>query len=127
MKRNIIKNIVPAAALMLTVGMASCVGDLDKGNIDPTVEANVDLDALYTKCYAGMIMEGNDGAADFSIDDAGKSTLIRNIYNFNELPTDESICWWSDGGIVEIGYNLWEPGHASLKFLYYRIMSNITY
>ena len=127
MKRNIIKNIVPAAAIMLTLGMASCVGDLDKGNIDPTVEANVDLDALYTKCYAGMIMEGNDGAADFSIDDAGKSTLIRNIYNFNELPTDESICWWSDGGIVEIGYNLWEPGHASLKFLYYRIMSNITY
>lgn len=127
MKRNIFKNIVPAAALMLTVGMASCVNDLDKGNIDPTVEADVDISALYTKCYAGLIMEGNDGAADFSIDDAGKSTLIRNIYNFNELPTDESICWWSDGGIVEIGYNQWEPGHASLKFLYYRIMSNITY
>ena len=103
MKRMIIKNIVPAAALLLTVGMTSCVKDLDKGNIDPNVEANVNLDALYTKCYAGMIMEGNDGAADFSIDDAGKSTLLRNIYNFNELPTDESICWWSDGGIVDIG------------------------
>lgn len=127
MKRIIIKNIVPAAALLLTVGMTSCVKDLEKGNIDPNVEAEVNLDGLYTKCYAGMIMEGNDGAADFSIDDAGKSTLIRNIYNFNELPTDESICWWSDGGIVDIGYNLWEPGHATLKFLYYRIMSNITY
>ena len=127
MKKNIFKNIIPAAALLLTAGMASCTGDLDKGNIDPTVEADVNLDALYTKCYAGLIMEGNDGAADFSIDDAGKSTLVRNIYNFNELPTDESICWWSDGGIVEIGYNQWEPGHASLKFLYYRIMSNITF
>lgn len=127
MKKNIFKNIIPAAALLLTAGMASCTGDLDKGNIDPTVETDVNLDALYTKCYAGLVMEGNDGAADFSIDDAGKSTLIRNIYNFNELPTDESICWWSDGGIVEIGYNQWEPGHASLKFLYYRIMSNITF
>ena len=127
MKRMIIKNIVPAAALLLTVGMTSCVKDLDKGNIDPNVEANVNLDALYTKCYAGMIMEGNDGAADFSIDDAGKSTLLRNIYNFNELPTDESICWWSDGGIVDIGYNQCEPGTATLRFLYYRIMSNITY
>ncbi len=127
MKRNIFKKLVPAAALLLTTGMTSCVNDLDKGNIDPNVEAEVNLDGLYTKCYAGMIMEGNDGAADFSIDDAGKSTLLRNIYNFNELPTDESICWWSDGGIVEIGYNLWEPGHATLKFLYYRIMSNITY
>lgn len=127
MKRNIIKNILPATALMLMAGMTSCVNDLDKGNIDPTVEAEVSLDGLYTKCYAGLIMEGNDGAADFSIDDAGKSTLIRNIYNFNELPTDESICWWSDGGIVQIGYNQWEAGHASLKFLYYRIMSNITF
>lgn len=127
MKKNIFKNIIPAAALLLTAGMTSCVNDLDKGNIDPTVETEANLDGLYTKCYAGLIMEGNDGAADFSIDDAGKSTLIRNIYNFNELPTDESICWWSDGGIVEIGYNQWEPGHASLKFLYYRIMSNITF
>ena len=46
MKRIRIKNIVPAAALLLTVGMTSCVKDLDKGNIDPNVEANVDLDAL---------------------------------------------------------------------------------
>ena len=74
MKKNIFKNIIPAAALLLTAGMASCTGDLDKGNIDPTVETDVNLDALYTKCYAGLVMEGNDGAADFSIDNAGKST-----------------------------------------------------
>ena len=49
-------------------------------------------------------MEGNDGNADFTIDDAGKSTLLRNVFNFNELSTDEAICWWSDGGITDIGY-----------------------
>ena len=47
MKRIIFKNIVPAAALLLTVGMTSCVKDLEKGNIDPTVEAEVNLDGLY--------------------------------------------------------------------------------
>ena len=51
--------------------------DLNKGNIDPTVDANPNITGLYSKCYAGLIMEGNDGNADFSIDDAGKSCLLR--------------------------------------------------
>ncbi len=105
----------------------SCMDDLSKGNIDPNVEANPSILGLYSKCYAGLIMEGNDGNADFTIDDAGKSTLLRNLYNFNVLSTDEGICWWSDGGIVDIGYNACMPGTATLRFLYYRLMSNITY
>lgn len=127
MKLNKYKAILPAAALVLTMGLSSCMNDLDKGNINPNVEPSTPMLGLYSKCYAGLIMEGNDGSADFSIDDAGKSTLLRNIFNFNELSTDESICWWSDGGIVEIGENNCSAGHATLKFLYYRLMSNITY
>lgn len=127
MKLNKIKAIFPAVALLLAAGMSSCMDDLEKGNIDPTVEPNPNLLALYSKCYAGLIMEGNDGNADFTIDDAGKSTLLRNVFNFNELSTDEAICWWSDGGIVDIGYNQCMPGTATLRFLYYRLMSNITF
>lgn len=127
MKINNIKSIFPAAALLLAASMTSCMADLDKGNIDPTVEGQVNVQALYSKCYAGLIMEGLDGNADFTIDDNGKSTLIRNIFNFNELSTDEAICWWSDGGIVDVGYNQCQPGTATLKFLYYRLMANITY
>ena len=127
MKLNKIKTIVPAAALLLTASLSSCMADLDKGNIDPTVEPNADIIGLYSKCYAGLIMEGNDGNADFTIDDAGKSTLLRNVFNFNELPTDESICWWSDGGITDICKNQCLSGNATLKFLYYRLMSNITF
>lgn len=127
MKSYNYKTILSAAAISLTMGMTSCMNDLDKGNIDPHVEGTVSLQGLYNKCYSGLIMEGNDGSADFSIDDAGKSTLLRNLFNFNELSTDEAICWWSDGGIIEIGQNQCAPGHATLKFLYYRLMSNITF
>ncbi len=127
MKLNIIKTIVPATTLLLSASLSSCMADLDKGNIDPTVDPTPDITGLYSKCYAGLIMEGNDGAADFTIDDAGKSTLLRNIFNFNELPTDESICWWSDGGLTDISYNQFDAGNATLKFLYYRLMSNLTY
>ena len=127
MKLNKFKTIAPAAALLLSASMSSCMADLDKGNIDPNVSASPSTIGLYSKCYAGLIMEGNDGNADFTIDDAGKSTLLRNLFNFNELPTDEAICWWSDGGLAEIGYNQYNASTATLKFLYYRLMSNIAF
>ena len=127
MKLNKFKTIAPAVALLLTASLSSCMDDLDKGNIDPNVDATPNITGLYSKCYAGLIMEGNDGTADFTIDDNGKSTLLRNLFNFNEVPTDEAICWWSDGGIADVAYNKFDPGNATLKNLYYRLMSNISY
>lgn len=127
MKLNKFKTIVPAAALLLSASLCSCMDDLNKGNIDPTVDPEPNITGLYSKCYAGLIMEGNDGTADFTIEDNGKSTLLRNIFNFNELPTDEAICWWSDGGLTDISYNKFDAGNATLKYLYYRLMSNISY
>lgn len=127
MKLNKFKTIAPAAALLLAASMSSCMDDLNKGNIDPNVDATPNITGLYSKCYAGLIMEGNDGTADFTIDDNGKSTLLRNLFNFNEVPTDEAICWWSDGGIADVGYNKFYPDNATLKNLYYRLMSNISY
>ena len=123
MKLNKIKAMIPATVLLFAASVTSCMDDLNKGNLDPNVTADVDINALYSKCYAGLIMEGNDGAADFTIQDAGRSTLLRNI--FNVLPTDEAICWWSDGGIVDICYNKCLPSTPTLKFLYYRLVSNI--
>lgn len=127
MKLNKFKTIAPAAALLLSASLSSCMADLDKGNIDPTVYPTANITGLYSKCYAGLIMEGNDGNADFTIDDAGKSTLLRNLFNFNEVPTDEAACWWSDGGIEDVTKNKFEAGNATLKNLYYRLMSNISY
>ncbi len=127
MKLNKFKTIAPAVALLLTASLSSCMDDLDKGNINPNVDASPNITGLYSKCYAGLIMEGNDGNADFTIDDAGKSTLLRNLFNFNEIPTDEAICWWSDGGITDVAYNKFDSGNATLKNLYYRLMSNISY
>ena len=127
MKINKIKAMIPAAAFLLAASITSCTKDLDKGNINPNVESSADMNGLYAKCYAGLIMEGNDGNADFSIDDGGKSTLLRNVFNLNCLSTDESICWWSDGGIVNLCYNLQTPGDLIVKFPYYRLVSNIGY
>ena len=127
MKLNKFKAMVSAAALMMAASLTSCMADLDKGNIDPTVQADPDITALYSKCYACLILEGVDGKADFQVNDNGKSTLLRNIYNANVLSTDEGICWWTDGGLEDYGLNTPKPNSDAIRFLYYRLIMDVSY
>lgn len=124
---NKIKAMVPAALLLFAASVTSCMDDLKDGNIDPNVQAEPDITALYSKCYACLIMEGMDGAADFHVDDNGKSTLLRNIFNANVLSTDEGICWWTDGGLEDYGKNTTKPNSDAIRYLYYRLIMNISY
>jgi len=127
MKLNKFKAMVMASAVLMAAGLASCSDDLNKGNIDPTVQAEPDVTALYSKCYASLILEGMDGKADFSVDDAGKSTLLRNIFNANVLSTDEGICWWTDGGLEDYGNNSTNSSSDAIRYLYYRLIMNVSY
>ena len=60
MKRYI-KNILPAAAMLLTVGLSSCIGDLDVTPIDPNKRTELDPVALFNQCYANLAIEGLEG------------------------------------------------------------------
>lgn len=126
MKLNIFKAMVPAA-LLVAASVTSCMADLDKGNIDPTVQAEPDITALYSKCYACLILEGMDGTADFSVDDNGKSTFVRNLFYANNLTSDEAICWWSDGGLEDYSVNNQSPSSDHNRYLYYRMITNISF
>lgn len=109
-----IKHILPVAAIALTCGMSSCVGDLDVTPIDPSTNMTPDANGLFNKCYANMAMAGQGGAnGDCDIDglDGGTTGFIRQLFNANELPTDESICCWGDEGISAFNYGQW-GGHA---------------
>ena len=84
-----------AAGVIAAGTMTSCMADLDSEIIDPDV-VELDANKMFTKCYASLIMEGNDGTADFEIDDAGKSTLLRNLYNCS-VQTRQSV-----GGLMAV-------------------------
>jgi len=129
MKTKYLKNILAGCLLCCgsAVALTSCMSDLDDGNIDPTVQAEPDLTALYSKCYACLILEGMDGEADFSVDDNGKSTFVRNIFYANDLTSDEAICWWSDGGLEDYSVNKQSPSSDHTRYLYYRIITNISF
>ena len=128
--KYIIKNIIPAAALALALGVTSCTKDLDVDPIDPNLSTELNLDGLYLKCYANLALPGNGGAnGDSDIDgyDGGTAGFIRQLFNSNELPTDESICCWGDPGIAGFNFNQYDASHPMMHMYYYRLTTGINY
>ncbi len=126
-----IKNIIPVAAIAFAVaGLSSCTGDLDVTPIDPSSTMTPSEPELYTKCYATMALAGNyggDGDCDIDRLDGGTTGFVRQIWNSNELTTDEAICAWGDPGIPEFNYNSWGSSHPMLEGFYNRLYASIAY
>lgn len=129
--KKYIETIVPAAALLLlSVGTTSCVGDLDVTPIDQNLDTTLDPDGLFNKCYANFALAGNGGAnGDCDIDglDGGTTGYVRQMFNANELTTDEAICGWGDDGVASFCYNTYNASHPMLRGFYYRLTTGIAY
>lgn len=126
-----LKHIAPAMLTAVSFGLASCVGDLDVTPKDPSTLMEVNSEALFTKCYSSMALQGQDGATsasdcDISGYDGGTVGFVRQLFNSNELTTDESICCWGDEGIPAFNFNQWSSSHPMLEGFYYRLMFNIS-
>ena len=129
MNLRYIKHIIPAAVLVVA-GMSSCTGDLDVTPIDPSKTMVPDEVALYTKCYANMALQGQGGqGGDCDIDglDGGTAGFVRQLFNSNELTTDEAICAWGDPGIPAFNFDQYDASHPMLKGFYYRLYTGISY
>lgn len=125
-----LKYILPCATAMLALGFSSCVGDLDVTPIDPSTVMTPDPMGLFNKCYANMAVAGQGGAnGDCDIDglDGGTTGFVRQIFNANELTTDEAICCWGDEGIPAFNYNQYDGSHPMTRGFYYRLCAGITY
>ena len=128
MKKSI-KNILPAAALLLSMGLSSCIGDLDVTPIDPNKNTKANPDQLFTKCYADLALAGQsrpDGDSVIDGLDGGTTGFVRQLFNTNELPTDEAICNWGDPGIAEFNYISFDSNHPMAKGFYYRLYFGVT-
>lgn len=127
--KNFIKNILPATALLLSMGMTSCTSDLDPEVLDPNKNTEYDATGLFNKCYANFSMEGNGGGGttDIVADDAGFTGLVRQMWNANELPTDEAVCGWGDAGISSFIQNAFDASHPMLAMYYNRLTVGIDY
>lgn len=123
---------IPFAALALTTSMVSCNKDLDVTPISNGLEDASKIEAyqLLNKCYANLAVAGNGGAnGDCDVDgiDGGTSGLYRQMWNSNELPTDEAICGWGDPGIPQFCYNSYNASHPMLEGYYFRLCNGISF
>lgn len=131
MNARYFKNMLPAAAAaLLAVGMTACTKDLDVTPKDPSTNMEVNEVALYTKCYANMALAGNTGGdGDCDVDglDGGTTGFVRQMFNANELPTDEAICAWGDTGIPAFNFGTWDASHPMTRGFYYRLYTGINF
>lgn len=127
--KHLIKYIIPAAVLLFTSGVSSCTGDLDVTPLDPNLSLDYDAEGLFNKCYSVFALEGNGGGGSMDIiaNDAGFTGLVRQMWNSNELCTDEAICGWGDDGISSFVYNTYDANHNMLAMYYNRLTLGINY
>ncbi len=119
-----------AVAVLLSMGLNSCVKDLDVEPIDPALQSDVTPEQLFNKCYANLAVQGNGGSdGDCDIDgiDGGFSVLYRMLWNANELTTDEAMCKWGDPGIEPLNKNGYDASNPFLEGLYYRLYTGIAF
>ena len=129
MKRYI-KYLFSAASLSLLFGLSSCLSDLDVTPIDPNLDLQYSADGLFNKCYANIAMAGNGGAnGDCDIDglDGGTTGFVRQMWNANELTTDEAICGWGDDGLAQFCFNTYDASHPMLNGYFSRLTTGISY
>ena len=119
-----------AVALLIAGGFTSCVNDLDVEPIDPALQSDVTPEQLFNKCYSVFATSGNNGGDDnVDVDglDGGFQHKYRQMWNSNELTTDEAICGWGDEGIASYCHNSYDASHPMLRGYYYGLCIGITF
>lgn len=93
--------------MALSLGMTSCVGDLDVKPDDPNTKLELadkaEFLGVLARAYGGLVLEGG-----ITVDDGGAGVYTRQLFNQQELSSDEAIVGrnWNDAGIDEMSYSI---------------------
>lgn len=124
-----LRYLLPAAMIACATLFTSCLKDLEVENINPQEVSDFNEDYIFNKIYGNLVLTGQtgpNGDSDLDTDDEGMSNMIRLIWYFNVLTTDEAHCWWNDPGMPELNRNTWTNSNAFVTSLYYRLMFGVT-
>ena len=118
-----------AATLALGVSVTSCVDDLDIKPKDPSSLTDLTSGDQYyqslAQVYGGLVLSGVNGGSDITVDDPGAGVYTRQLWNLQELCTDEAFIGknWNDAGLDELDYATWSADNHWL----YEAMSRFTF
>ena len=129
---NIRKIMTLCVAFVGLVAVNAC--DVTTEPKSDVTEANVfDDENTYTaflaKLYAGLAVTGQQGAAgdgDFQRLDEGFSSYGRQLWQLQELPTDEAVIAWNDAGLPELSTQGWASSNQFVQMMYSRIYFQVS-
>ena len=84
--------------------------------------------AFLAKLYGGLSLTGQQGpagAGDVAGIDEGFSSYLRQLWQLQELPTDEAIIGWGDDHLPELNTQEWGSSNQFITALYYRIFFQV--
>ncbi|HCW09007.1 MAG TPA: RagB/SusD family nutrient uptake outer membrane protein [Cytophagales bacterium] len=115
---------------------ASCVSELDPKNLGSNAVTsqtvyNTPDDYLQglAKLYASFAVSGQQGPAgnsDISGLDEGFGVYLRELWNVQELTTDEAVIAWNDQTIKNFHWQTWTPNDVFIAAMYARVMLTVT-
>lgn len=127
-----LKKYLMFGGLALSLGLSSCVNDLDLKPNDPNLVDTNDPDFKANSlaiCYSGIACSGisGPGSTYVNIDglDAGTSAYLRLLFSLNEFCTDEMIWIWPDAGVSDITACTWASNNTLIQGMYYRLLGHI--
>ncbi len=131
MKIKTIKQLFSAALIAsLSLGVTSCINDLNISPIDPQADGSFDQQGVFVKGYAMLGLTGQKGiagSADLDGQDEGESGFYRTTFNCNALPTDECLWAWQDNQEIPQFTNIsWNSSSQRTEWVYVRLGYNIT-
>lgn len=120
-------------AALLLFGAAGCT-DITTEPKSTVTGANIFNDpssyrAFLAKLYAGLAVTGQQGPAgdgDIQGIDEGFSQYLRQLWQLQELPTDEAVIAWGDDGLPELNTQLWSSSNPFVAATYYRVFYQVS-
>ena len=127
-----IRKITMCVAFVALLGVAAC--DVTTEPKSTVTEANVfndtqSYEAFLAKLYAGLTVtgqQGPNGDSDFSRLDEGFSHYGRQLWQLQELPTDEAVLGWGDAGIPEMITMGWASSNQFVQMMYSRVFYQVS-
>lgn len=133
--KSYINRFLIGGAILATMGLSSCVGDLDQLPADSRTMTPAEfsenpreyISGTMAKCYSGIAISGQTGAgsSDISGLDNGLSCWSRAIFILNEFTTDECSWIWKDTGIFDLCTNTWSTNNVNVFGTYSRLYCHI--
>lgn len=115
--------------MVLSAVTTSCVDDLDVTPKNPSNKTELtsgeQFYQTFAQVYSGLVIAGVNDQSDISVDDGGAGVYSRQLWNLQELCSDEAFIGknWNDAGLDELDYSTWSADNHWL----YESMSRFTY